>query len=66
MIAREFLIKYVQGRIEKIHEGPPPMPLKERLVAGEPARNLLDNVFPLNSQKVSVSKPQTVAPVFKQ
>ena len=32
--------KYVQGRIEKIHQGPPPMPLKERLVAGEPARNL--------------------------
>jgi AbiJ N-terminal domain 4 len=32
--------KYVQGRIEKIPEGPEPMPLKERLVAGEPARNL--------------------------
>jgi hypothetical protein len=32
--------KYVQGCIEKIHQGPPPMPLKERLVAGEPARNL--------------------------
>ena len=31
--------KYVHGRIEKIHQGPPPMPLKERLVAGEPARN---------------------------
>jgi len=32
--------KYFQGRIEKILLGPPPMPLKERLVAGEPARNL--------------------------
>lgn len=32
--------KYVQGRIEKIQQGPPPIPLKERLVAGEPARNL--------------------------
>ena len=26
----------------------------------------IDNVFPLNSQGLSVSKPQTVAPVFKQ
>ena len=32
--------QYRQGRIEKIHEGPKPIPLKERLVAGEPARNL--------------------------
>jgi hypothetical protein len=32
--------QYVQGRIEKTPEGPEPMPLKERLVAGEPARNL--------------------------
>lgn len=32
--------QYVQGRIEKIPQGPEPMPLKERLVSGEPARNL--------------------------
>jgi hypothetical protein len=32
--------QYVQGLIEKIPQGPEPMPLKERLVAGEPARNL--------------------------
>jgi hypothetical protein len=32
--------QYVQGRIEKIPQGPEPLPLKERLVAGEPARNL--------------------------
>jgi len=32
--------QYVQGRIEKIEQGPEPMPLKERLVAGEPARNI--------------------------
>jgi hypothetical protein len=32
--------QYVQGRIEKIPQDPEPMPLKERLVAGEPARNL--------------------------
>ena len=32
--------RYVQGRIEKIPQGPEPMPLKERLVAGEPATNL--------------------------
>src|SRR6185437_1255743 len=32
--------QYVQGRIEKIPQGPEPVPLKERLVAGEPATNL--------------------------
>jgi hypothetical protein len=32
--------QYIQGRIEKIPQGPEPMPLKERLVAGEPATNL--------------------------
>jgi hypothetical protein len=32
--------RYVQGCIEKIPQGPEPMPLKERLIAGEPARNL--------------------------
>jgi hypothetical protein len=32
--------EYVHGRIERIRQGPSPMPLKERLVAGEPARNL--------------------------
>jgi hypothetical protein len=32
--------EYVQGSIAKIPQGPEPMPLKERLVAGEPARNL--------------------------
>jgi hypothetical protein len=32
--------QYVQGSIEKTTQGPEPMPLKERLVAGEPATNL--------------------------
>jgi hypothetical protein len=32
--------QYVQGRIEKNLEGPQPLPLKERLIAGEPASNL--------------------------
>ena len=32
--------QYVQGHIKKILHGPEPMPLKERLVAGEPATNL--------------------------
>jgi hypothetical protein len=32
--------RYVQEHIEKIPQGPEPMPLKERLVAGEPATNL--------------------------
>jgi hypothetical protein len=32
--------RYSQGRIEKIPQGPEPIPLKERLVAGEPATNL--------------------------
>ena len=32
--------RYVQGRFEKIPQGPEPMPLKERLIAGEPATNL--------------------------
>ncbi|MDB6065825.1 MAG: hypothetical protein JWR26_2033 [Pedosphaera sp.] len=32
--------QYVDGRIEKIPQGPEPIPLKERLVAGEPAQNL--------------------------
>jgi hypothetical protein len=32
--------QYAQGRIEKISTNPEPMPLKERLIAGEPARNL--------------------------
>lgn len=32
--------QYVQRLIRKIQQGPEPMPLKERLVAGEPARNL--------------------------
>jgi hypothetical protein len=36
--------QYVQGRIEKTPEDPNPMPLKERLVAGEPARNLSDRL----------------------
>lgn len=32
--------QYVEGGIKKILEGPAPLPLKERLVSGEPARNL--------------------------
>jgi hypothetical protein len=32
--------RYANGHIEKIPQGPAPIPLKERLVAGEPARNL--------------------------
>lgn len=32
--------QYIQGRIEKTSDDPAPLPLKERLVAGEPARNL--------------------------
>lgn len=32
--------QYVDGRIEKTPQGPEPIPLRERLVAGEPARNL--------------------------
>jgi len=32
--------KYSQGQIEIIPQGPQPLPLKERLIAGEPATNL--------------------------
>jgi len=32
--------QYIQGSIRKITQGPEPIPLKERLVAGEPATNL--------------------------
>jgi AbiJ N-terminal domain 4 len=32
--------RYIQGRIEKISQGQEPIPLKERLIAGEPATNL--------------------------